>query len=112
MEHFTRSLEETPVELTDIFQSIQNMEQPSIANYDKVGLYRESESMRMVKIGEYNSNRGLMETEMVLIYYPEERAFSGGLNYSRLDLERYDGKIVEIPEKLYNSSRELLDEMH
>jgi hypothetical protein len=111
VEHFTLSLEETPTELTDIFQSIQNMEQTSLSSYGSVGIYQELENMRMVKIGEYNPDRELVETEIVMIYYPEEKSFSGGLNYGRLDPERYGGKTLDIPEKLYSESMQLIDRM-
>jgi hypothetical protein len=64
VEHFTLSLEETPTELTDIFQSIQNIEQTSLSSYSSVGIYQELENMRIVKIGEYNPDRELVETEI------------------------------------------------
>jgi hypothetical protein len=46
-----------------------------------------------------------------MIYYPEEKSFSGGLNYGRLDPERYGGKTLDIPEKLYSESMQLIDRM-
>lgn len=116
VQEIRRELENVPEEVKTAFRVIQNSDETEeLSHGDPVALYRQSEisgyrtDARWIRLGTYDSMTDNMISEYMITYEPDKEKFGAQPDISERNLERTDGKIVSVPERIYDSA---LEELH
>lgn len=112
-EEIRQRLEDIPEDIKTVFRTVQTrqeMEDPEHGDY--VALYNTDgtprNEHRWVRMGRYDEIEGKVRAEYFMKYETSSRKLGARINFSAIDPDSRDSRLVEIPERQYEKASESL----